>query len=116
MLGAVNPRDIVQLEVLGKLKKYSMTSSGIEPAALRLVKYCLNQLRYCVPHKKYVLSLIELVILKSHESINCLKLFKKTKSREVSTVNQQTIAEWGWRWSRSIWHYLFCDSIFVLSH
>jgi hypothetical protein len=38
----------VRLEGLGQLKN-PMTSSGIEPATFRLVAYCLNQLRYCVP-------------------------------------------------------------------
>jgi hypothetical protein len=28
-----------------------MTSSGTEPATFRLVTYCLNQLRYCVPSR-----------------------------------------------------------------
>jgi hypothetical protein len=41
----------VWLEGLGQLK-YSMTSSGIEPATFRLIAYCLNQLRYYVPQKK----------------------------------------------------------------
>jgi hypothetical protein len=44
----VDPGAIVRLEGLGQLKN-PMTSSGIEPAASRLVAYCLNQLRYRVP-------------------------------------------------------------------
>jgi hypothetical protein len=35
--GCVNPRDIVRLEGLGKLKKNPITSSGIEPASFRIV-------------------------------------------------------------------------------
>jgi hypothetical protein len=38
----------VRLERLGQLKN-PVTSSGIEPATLRLVSYCLSQLRYRVP-------------------------------------------------------------------
>jgi hypothetical protein len=34
------PRGLVQPEGLGKLKKNSFTSSGIEPATFRLVAYC----------------------------------------------------------------------------
>jgi hypothetical protein len=46
--GWVDRRSIVWLEGLGQLK-HSVTSSGIEPATLRLVAYCPNQLHYCVP-------------------------------------------------------------------
>jgi hypothetical protein len=42
----VDPRAIVRLEGLGKLKKY--TSSELEHATFRLVAQCLNQLRYRV--------------------------------------------------------------------
>jgi hypothetical protein len=38
----------VRLKGLSQLKN-PMTSSGIEPATLRLVALCLNQLRYRVP-------------------------------------------------------------------
>jgi hypothetical protein len=39
----------VRLEGLGKLKK--STSSGLESATFRLIAWCLNQLRYRVPHR-----------------------------------------------------------------
>jgi hypothetical protein len=41
----VDLRAIVGLEGLGQIKN-PMTSSGIEPAAFRLVAYCLNQISY----------------------------------------------------------------------
>jgi hypothetical protein len=41
------PRAIVQLEGLGKLKK--STSLGLEPATFQLVAWCLNQLWYHMP-------------------------------------------------------------------
>jgi hypothetical protein len=43
---------VARLEGLGELKN-PMSASGIEPAACRLVAYCLNQLRYSVPPEKY---------------------------------------------------------------
>jgi hypothetical protein len=46
--GSVNPRAIVQVEGLGKLKN-SMTRLGIAHATFRLVTQYINQLRYCVP-------------------------------------------------------------------
>jgi hypothetical protein len=46
--GRVNPRAIVPLERLGKLKKY-LVISGIEPTTFRFVALCLNQQRYYVP-------------------------------------------------------------------
>jgi hypothetical protein len=46
--GWVDPRDIVRLEGLGQLKN-PMTSSGIQPATLRIVAECLNQLGYLLP-------------------------------------------------------------------
>jgi hypothetical protein len=39
--GSVDPRSIVQLDVLGQLKK-PMISSGLEPSDFRLVTYCPN--------------------------------------------------------------------------
>jgi hypothetical protein len=46
--GWVDPRDIVRLEGLGKLKN-PVTSSGIWTATIRLVAQFLNQLLYRVP-------------------------------------------------------------------
>jgi hypothetical protein len=51
--GWVDPRAIVRLDGLVHLKN-PMTSSGFEPAAFRLVAYCLNQLRYRVTTYKSV--------------------------------------------------------------
>jgi hypothetical protein len=42
--GWVDPRSIVRLEGLGKLKN-TMTSPGIEPSTFQLVAQCLNPLR-----------------------------------------------------------------------
>jgi hypothetical protein len=47
--GWLDPRVMVRLEGLGPLKN-PMTTSWIEPATFRLVTYCLNRLRYFVPH------------------------------------------------------------------
>jgi hypothetical protein len=44
---------MVLLEGLGQLKNL-MNSSGIEPATFRLVAYCLNQLRYRLPHDQLI--------------------------------------------------------------
>jgi hypothetical protein len=52
--GQVDARAIVRLEGLGQLKN-SMTSSGIEPVAFRLVALYLNKLHYSVPTKLLVL-------------------------------------------------------------
>jgi hypothetical protein len=41
---------IVRLKGLGRFEKKISTSSGLTLATFRLVAYCLNQLRYCVPH------------------------------------------------------------------
>jgi hypothetical protein len=50
--GRVDPRDILQLEGLGKLKNPSI-SSGIELATFRFVAQCLNELPYRVPPHYY---------------------------------------------------------------
>jgi hypothetical protein len=47
--GWVDPGAKVRLEELGQLKNL-MIASEIEPATLRLVAQCLDQLRYRVPH------------------------------------------------------------------
>jgi hypothetical protein len=49
--GWVDPRDIVRLEGLGKLK--NPMTSGIEPMTFQLVAQCLYQLRYCAPTQVY---------------------------------------------------------------
>jgi hypothetical protein len=46
--GWVDSRAIVRLQGLGKLKISS--STGFDPATIRLVAQCLHQLRYRVPH------------------------------------------------------------------
>jgi hypothetical protein len=51
--GWVNPRAIVRLEGLGKLKN-SLTSSRLVPVTLRFVAYGLNRLWYRVPLNKYI--------------------------------------------------------------
>jgi hypothetical protein len=69
----VDPRAIVRLEGLGKLKKKKSTSSRLEPATFRLVAYCLNQLRYRV-------------------SPGFLNYYKIKKIRmEISTSNHNTL-------------------------
>jgi hypothetical protein len=45
--GSVNRRAMVRLEGLGKLKKENYISSGLEPAAFRLVAQRLNHERNC---------------------------------------------------------------------
>jgi hypothetical protein len=95
----VNSRAVVRLEELHQLK-HLMTSSGIEPAIFRLVAYCLNQVRYRVPH----LSIHKLlknafnrrnericsnyVEIKVHPSIRgfCLQLFKTVIILEPSPI------------------------------
>jgi hypothetical protein len=58
----VDPRSIVRLETLLQFKN-PMTSSGIVPAAFRLVAQCLNQLRYRVrPRRECIL--VEIVKLR----------------------------------------------------
>jgi hypothetical protein len=54
---STDPRAIVRLEGLGKLKKF--TSSGLEPATIRLVAQCLKQLHYRVPPFLILLIFIE---------------------------------------------------------
>jgi hypothetical protein len=46
--GWVDPNIIVRLEGLGQMKNLKI-SSGLEPATLRFVAQCLNQLHYRVP-------------------------------------------------------------------
>jgi hypothetical protein len=43
--GCVNPRAVVRLERLGKFKKKSMTSSGIESTTFLLMPQYLKQLK-----------------------------------------------------------------------
>jgi hypothetical protein len=42
--GSVNPKAIVRLERLGKLKEKSITSPRLEPATFGPIEECLNQL------------------------------------------------------------------------
>jgi hypothetical protein len=48
--GWFNPRDIVRPEGSGKLK--NPPHPGLEPATFQLVAWCLNQLRYRMPHAR----------------------------------------------------------------
>jgi hypothetical protein len=47
--GWVDPRAIVWLEGLGKLKEKKTYHPGLEPATFQLVAQCINQLRYRMP-------------------------------------------------------------------
>jgi hypothetical protein len=47
--GCLNFRAMVLLEGLGKLKKKTVTSLGLEPATFRLIAQRLNHIRYPVP-------------------------------------------------------------------
>jgi hypothetical protein len=49
--GRVDPRAILQLDGLCKLKN-PVTSSGIEPVTFRFVTLCLNQVRHAMPPQR----------------------------------------------------------------
>jgi hypothetical protein len=67
----------LQLEGLGKLKKKSMISSGLEPATFWLVPYSLNHLRYCVPHQNTVcISYLCCVIIQTY-TVNFQLFFRR---------------------------------------
>jgi hypothetical protein len=68
---------MVRLEGLGKFKN-PITSSGIEPATIRLVAQCLNQLCYRVPQISCALGCLHLFCIRGgcnylHDT-NCIKL------------------------------------------
>jgi hypothetical protein len=81
--GWVDPRAVVRLEGLGKLKKKS-ASSELEPATFRLVE-CLNQLRYRMPPRNNLINLTRFCLSKlyyEYKEIN----FRNTKTGQVYQI------------------------------
>jgi hypothetical protein len=62
--GCVDPKAIVRLEELGKLK--NPVASGIEPATIRLVTQCFIQLRYRVSSAATTRSQLSLISSGNH--------------------------------------------------
>jgi hypothetical protein len=59
----------VGLEGLGQFKN-ALTTPGIEPETLRLVAYCLNQLRYQLPRFRKGFSIKFVAVFKKEKSVD----------------------------------------------
>jgi hypothetical protein len=90
--GWIDPRVIVRLEELSQLKN-PMTSSGIEPATIRLVAWCLNQLRYRVAPFFFNYLAIQHTILMSRAlptDFNCYWSDHNSWKERVKNIWEQT--------------------------
>jgi hypothetical protein len=91
--GWVNPRATVRPEGLYQWKM-PMTPSEIEPATLRLVAHCFNQMRYRVPSTSsplgpnILLNRLLSVTLSLCSSLNVSDQQQHTKGKPASIVNQ----------------------------